>query len=57
MTTIENNIEVIEVRGDFFVVRYADRADIIAKQNLHIMDKNFLQSEQFKKLVEQLCNG
>jgi hypothetical protein len=56
MTTIENNIESIELRGDFFVVRYADRADVIAKQNLHIMDKSFLQSEQFKHLVGQLCN-
>ena len=56
MTTIEENIEFIGLRDSFLVVRYADRADVIAKQNLHVMDKNFLTSKNFKQLVRDLTN-
>jgi hypothetical protein len=57
MTTIEPNIENIEIRNRFLVVRYDARADVISRQNLHIMDKNYLTSDQFERLVNEVCDG
>lgn len=54
--TIEKNIESIEQRNKFFVVRYKESADVIPHQNLHIMDKKFLQSHQFKSFITAYCN-
>lgn len=54
--TIEKNIESIERRNNFFVVRYKESADVLPIQNLHIMDKNFLQSDRFKSFINTYCN-
>ena len=51
MTTIENKINDIEIKNDFLIVRQADRADVISKQNIHVMDKEFLLSDKFKSFV------
>jgi hypothetical protein len=56
MTTIEPDIENIEIRNGFLVVRYDVRADVISRQNLHIMDKNYLTSDQFERLVDEVCD-
>lgn len=56
MTTIEENIESMAVRNKFIVVKYKDKADVIACQNLHIMDKNYLSSDGFAQFVEKVLN-
>jgi hypothetical protein len=56
MLTIEDNIEYIDVKSKFLTVKYKHRADVISRQNLHIMDKNYLLSAQFKNFVERICN-
>lgn len=57
MTTIENKINSIETRGSFLVVRQDHRADVLSKQNLHIMDKNYLLSYSFEQFVSEVCNA
>lgn len=57
MTTIENKINNIEVKGSFVIVRHEHRADVLAKQNLHIMDKTYLLSDNFKQFVAETCNA
>jgi len=54
MTTIENKIDKLEAKGNFIVVRQDNHADVIAKQNLHIMDKTYLLSDSFKDFVEEI---
>lgn len=54
--TIEKNIKLIERKNNFLIVRYDDTADVIPIQNVHIMDKKFLQSEDFKNFVDGICN-
>ena len=56
MTTIENSIEDIEIKDTFLAVRQLGIADVIARQNLHIMDKEFLLSPAFSKFVDKVCN-
>ena len=52
MLTIEDKINNIEMLNDFLVVRQEIKADVIARQNVHIMDKNYLLSEDFDKLID-----
>jgi hypothetical protein len=52
MTTIEHKIERIDFKGSFLVVRHENFAVITPKQNLHIMDKDFLLSDEFREFVD-----
>ena len=58
MTTIDQNVESIELRNNFIVVKYKESqsADVLSKQNLHIMDKHFLVSDNFKNIVDKVCD-
>lgn len=56
MTTIESNIESMTTKNKFLIIKYKDRADIISRQNLHIMDKQYLLSDDFKNLVNEIVN-
>lgn len=56
LTTIESDINSLTTRNKFIVAKYQDSADVISRQNLHIMDKNYLLSDQFKQFVETVCN-
>ena len=55
MLTIENTIESIEVQGSKLIVRAQESAHVIPKQCLHVIDKDYLQSEQYIELVNQIC--
>ena len=57
MTTIDDTVDTIELKDDWIVVKYQDRADVIYRQNLHVMDKVYLASDRFVKLVDEVCNG
>ena len=56
MTTIEDTIHSLTVTNKFITAKYQNNADVISRQNLHIMDKNYLLSNQFKNFVESVCN-
>ena len=54
MFTITSKIESMELNGAFINVK-CEKAVVLPKQNIHIMDKEFLQSDQFGLLVEKIC--
>ena len=56
LTTIEENIISLSTHKQFVVAKYDSRADVISRQNLHIMDKNYLLSDNFKQFVERVCS-
>lgn len=58
MTTIDQNIDIAELKNNFIVLKYKNNtiADVLSKQNLHIMDKHFLVSDNFKQIVDKVCN-
>lgn len=57
LLTVENKITNIEVKNDFLVVRQAERAHILPKQNVHIIDKEYLSSDAYGELVDNLCQN
>ena len=54
MLTLEQAIDNIELKNNFLVVRQAAAAHVIAKQNIHVMDKKFLMSENFNRFVNNV---
>jgi hypothetical protein len=56
MLALESNIQSIDIKGNFLTVKCKDSAYAIVKQDIHIMDKEYLQSQNFLELLERLCN-
>lgn len=56
MLTIEDNIKHIEKNSNKLVVRFDQKTTVIAKQNIHVMDKQFLLSKNFKDFVKNETN-
>lgn len=57
MLTFEQQISAIEVLEQSLIVREQDRAHVIPQQNIHIMDKDYLTSDNFAKLINTLCQN
>lgn len=56
MFTIEQDIESIYIKDKFMIIKHNDRAVVSPTQNVHIMDKKYLQSDHFQQLIQGLCN-
>lgn len=57
MLTIDKIIDKIELKKNSLVIRLADQAYVLPRQNIHIMDKDYLLSDEFGKLVDELCQN
>jgi hypothetical protein len=57
MLTIDDKITNIEHTKNFLKVRHGSTGTAIPKQSIHIMDKEFLQSEMFSNLVKEICES
>lgn len=57
MLTIDKPITSIEIKENKLVIRESDQAHVIPIQNLHIIDKDYLISNNFKQLIETLCQN
>ena len=57
MLTIEHQINKIEIKNNNLVIRDAESAQIIPKQSVHIIDKEYLQSEAHVNFVETICQS
>jgi hypothetical protein len=55
MLTAENPIVDIEPRPNGLIVREDTQAYLIPRQNLHIIDKDYLTSKKFVELVDHIC--
>lgn len=56
MLTIEQPIKDIEIQNNLLVVRESQRAHVIPQQNMHIMDKDFLMSDNCVNFVERIVS-
>ena len=56
MLAINQPINNIVIDGNKFIVRDKDKAYVLPKMNLHVMSKKYLQSDKFKKFVNELTN-
>jgi len=58
MFTLTNKVATISPTTSFLAVKFVDRTPICAAlQNVHVMDKEYLQSENFKELVRTICES
>jgi hypothetical protein len=55
MLTIEKKIENLTVTGQQIRIYHDSSAIVVPRQNIHIMDKEYLQSTNFKQVVEAIC--
>jgi hypothetical protein len=56
MMTIKNDIKSLSFQNNFIFLKNYDKAFVLPKQDLHIMDKDFLTSADFKQFVDAACN-
>lgn len=54
MFTIEDHVANIEYSNNQLLIRQKDRVVISPLQNVHVMDKEFLQSENFKRFINDV---
>ena len=54
MLTFTDPVTGIEINTNNLTVR-SNIAYIVPRQNIHVMDKTYLQSESYKKFVDQIC--
>ncbi len=54
--TVEQNIQSIEIKNKFLLIKHADHAVVSPVQNVHIMDKQYLQTDNFKNFIAKVCN-
>lgn len=55
MLTLDKKIESLEYKNNFIVVREKEKAYMLPKQNMHIMDKEYLLGENFTQFIDTLC--
>jgi hypothetical protein len=55
MLTLDKLIKNIEITGEKMIIREENSAHVIAKQNIHVMDKDYLLSTDFDRLVDTVC--
>jgi len=55
MLTIEKKIERIMLTDNFVQVYHKEKAIVVPYQNIHVMDKEYLQSRDFEQIVEAVC--
>jgi hypothetical protein len=55
MLTIEQRVVSIQTKGSLLAVKMKDKAVVIPKQCVHVMDKDYLQSNDFARFVEEMC--
>jgi hypothetical protein len=59
LTTFNGKVTDIELKEheQQVIVRTDDKAYLMPKQNMHVMDKDYLQSESYQTLVDTLCQS
>ena len=57
MLTIENTVNTIKLKNNKLVIREDNSAHVIARQNIHVMDKLYLQSDDYKNFVDLICQN
>jgi len=55
MVSFHQLIKKIEIKNNNLIVKLPDKAYVLPMQNVHIMDKQYLLSNEFDQLVEQVC--
>jgi hypothetical protein len=55
MLTFADVVTGIERRGTMLTVKEREKAYVIPQQNIHVMDKGYLLSDNFKQFIDTVC--
>jgi hypothetical protein len=55
MLTFDKLVSQIDIMPNKLIVREHEQAHVIPRQNIHIIDKDYLQSDRFSKFVDEIC--
>lgn len=56
MLTIKEDVKSLLLHNNLLVIRNFEKAIVTAIQDLHIMEKDYLLSDDFLKFVDKVCN-
>jgi hypothetical protein len=56
MLTIDKDVDSMYMQNKFIIVRIQNQVHMIPTQNIHVMDKQYLLSEDFNQFVDTVCN-
>ena len=57
MLTVDAPLKKIEIKNNKLIVREEESAHVIPRQNIHVMDKNYLQSTDYQQFVDTICQN
>jgi len=57
MLTVDVPLKKIEIKNNKLIVREEESAHVIPRQNIHVMDKNYLQSTDYQQFVDTICQN
>lgn len=55
MFTLTDKVDSMKAVGNQIHVRHSDNALVLPKQNIHVMDKDYLLTDNFAELVDTIC--
>lgn len=55
MLTFTEIVKSIKVKNGMIAIKEKDRAYVIPKQNIHVMDKDYLLSDDFEDFINSIC--
>ena len=55
MLTYTEVINSMSLNNNLITIKEADKAYVIPQQNIHIMDKEYLLSDDFNNFVDTIC--
>jgi hypothetical protein len=57
MFTVDKKINNIKIANQHIRIYNSESAMVVPYQNIHVMDKDYLQSHDFEQVVEALCES
>ena len=57
MLTVDKTVKALEIKNNKILVREDDVAHVISQQSIHVMDKVYLQSDNYNQFIEQVCKN
>ena len=57
MLTVDKTVKALEVKNNKIIVREEESAHVIPRQSLHIMDKLYLQSDEYQRFIDTVCQN
>lgn len=57
MLTLDNPINNITINNGKLIIREQETANILPVQNIHVIDKDFLQSDNHVKFIDKICQN